>query len=140
MARAKYVKSRVVINQQEIDRLTNNMKQALVLTAEQLHAVVVQSQVMPRMDGTMQGEATFVDVSELNSGRVFLVTSTPYARRLYYHPEYNFHREPWEDESGKRHDGNPNARGKWYTEWLPGGKHGKDVPKWFQVFCKRLGG
>ena len=39
-----------------------------------------------------------------------LVTDTPYARRLYHHPEYHF-------QTGK----NANARGEWLHDWLPGG-------------------
>lgn len=36
----------------------------------------------------------------------------PYARRLYYHPEYNFQTV-----------NNPNAQGRWLDHWLPGGQH-----------------
>ena len=39
--------------------------------------------------GTLQNESTFVDYSNSSKGTVTLVSSTPYARRLYYHPEYN---------------------------------------------------
>jgi hypothetical protein len=37
--------------------------------------------------------------------------STPYARRLYFHPEYNF--------STKE---NPHAKGMWMEDWIKGGK------------------
>lgn len=137
---ARYVKSRVVLYESAIKKLTEQTKFALVLTAEQLHTAVVQAQVIPRMDGTLSGEGTFVDDSEVKSGHVYMVSSTPYARRLYYHPEYGFHKEPWTDDKGNKHDGNPNARGLWYTEWLPGGSHGKDIPKWFQLYCRELTG
>ena len=39
-----------------------------------------------------------------------LVTDTPYARRLYFHPEYNFQTA-----------NNANARGRWLRDWMPGG-------------------
>ncbi|MDO5402979.1 MAG: hypothetical protein Q4F11_06025 [Eubacteriales bacterium] len=135
---ARYVKSRVVIKKAAVKALTDQTKLALELTAEQLLRVVRAASVIPRKEGTLEGEGTFVDDSEIQSGHVYIVSSTPYARRLYYHPEYNFHTEPWEDDKGNKGDGNPNARGKWYTEWLPGGSREKEIPKWFQIFCRRL--
>ena len=84
---------------------------ALEQTAETLHTEVVTAQVMPFDVGTMQNESTFVDTAESASGTVSLVTSTPYARRLYYHPEYNF-----------RTVNNPHARGKWLEQWIDGDK------------------
>lgn len=84
---------------------------ALEQTAEALHTEVVTAQVMPFDVGTMQNESTFVDTAESASGTVSLVTSTPYARRLYYHPEYNF-----------RTVNNPHARGKWLEPWIDGDK------------------
>lgn len=84
---------------------------ALEQTAEALHTEVVTAQVMPFDVGTMQNESTFVDTAESASGTVSLVTSTPYARRLYYHPEYNF-----------RTVNNPHARGKWLEQWIDGDK------------------
>ena len=84
---------------------------ALEQTAEALHTEVVTAQVMPFDVGTMQNESTFVDTAESASGTVSLVTSTPYARRLYYHPEYNF-----------RTVNNSHARGKWLEPWIDGDK------------------
>lgn len=78
--------------------------------------------------GTLQNESTFVDYSNSSKGTVTLVSSTPYARRLYYHPEYNF----------KTHE-NTNAKGKWYADWIDGEE--KDFcKKTFKEFYKRLGG
>ena len=99
MARAT---STVIINQQRIKQLTRAQIQALEMTAEALHTEVVQAQVIPFDKGTLQNESTFVDYSNSLKGTVTLVSSTPYARRLYYHPEYNF----------KTHE-NTNAKGKW---------------------------
>lgn len=126
MAKARYVSSKVTIYKPEIAKLTSAAKVALILTAEQLMTAVVQAQVMPFAQGTLQGEATFVDDSEKASGHVYIVSSTPYARRLYYHPEYHFSTEE-----------NPNAKGKWYTEWTPGGRNAGDVAEWFVVFCRK---
>ena len=60
---------------------------------------------------------------------VTLVSSTPYARRLYYHPEYHFQTKE-----------NPNAKGMWYEDWLPGGKNAGDAAKAFEQFYKKAGG
>lgn len=79
--------------------------------------------------GTLQNESTFVDISDSAQGRVRIVSSTPYARRLYYHPEYNF-------DKGE----NPNAGGEWYKDWLPGGVNEDFAKKAFKKFYKRESG
>lgn len=65
----------------------------------------------PRDQGTLQ-ESSVIH-SKLGSGEI--VWLTPYARRLYYNPQYNFSKVK-----------NPNARGLWFeaaksnklSEWL----------------------
>lgn len=111
------VKSSVKLNMPAIKSLTKAQVMALEQTAEALHTEVVQAQVMPRDTGTLQNESTFVDHSESSSGRVTLVSSTPYARRLYFHPEYHFNKAE-----------NPNARGKWYQQWIDGN---------YKDFCRK---
>lgn len=127
--------SRVTINQGRIKSLSHAAVKALEQTAEALHTEEVQAQVLPREMGTLQGEAFFVDKSESALGRVSLVNSTPYARRLYFHPEYHFHQEPWE-----KGEGNPNAKGKWHEDWMPGGSKEDFVPKTFQKILRRMVG
>lgn len=68
-----------------------------------------------------------------------MVHSTPYARRMYYHPEYHFHKEKWKDKRGE-HDGNANARGEWYEDWLPGGSKDEDCQKAYKQIYKRITG
>lgn len=123
------VKSTVKMNMPRIRQLTGAAIKALELTAEALHTEVVQAQVMPRDTGNLQNESTFVDYSQSARGKTSLVSSTPYARRLYYHPEYNF-----------QTDENPNAQGEWYKDWLPGGKKENFAPEAYKVFFKKLGG
>ena len=105
------VKSVVKMNFPRIRQLEQAQVAALEQTAEALHTEVVQAQVMPFKTGALQNEDTFVDYSESRQGKVSIISNTPYARRLYFHPEYHFQTKE-----------NPNARGKWYTDWLPGGK------------------
>lgn len=123
------VKSTVKMNMPRIRQLTQAAVRALEMTAEALHTEVMQAQVMPFDTGHLQEDATFVDYSESAQGKVTLVSSTPYARRLYYHPEYQF-----------QTDENPFAGGKWYSPWLPGGPSADFAQKAFKRFYKRLGG
>ena len=111
-----FVKSTVRINKGVLKKITESQIVALEKTAEAIHTDIVQAQVMPRDTGALQNESTFVDYSKSAQGSCSIISSTPYARRLYYHPEYHFST-----------DENPNARGKWLEPWINGDK--KDLPK-----------
>ena len=63
---------------------------ALEQTAQAVITDVVDEQVMPMDTGTLQNSSTFVETSESSTGVVGIISDTPYARRLYYHPEYSF--------------------------------------------------
>ncbi|NBH61573.1 hypothetical protein D1155_07915 [Anaerotruncus sp. 80] len=121
--------SKITINTARIGQLTGAAVTALEKTAEALHTEVVQAQVVPFDTGNLQNEGMFVDYSEASKGIVTIVHSTPYARRLYYHPEYNF----------RTHE-NPNAKGEWFEDWLPGGKEEKFAVKTFKELYKQEGG
>ncbi len=123
------VNSTVKLNMAAIGRLSRAQITALEQTAEALHTEVVQAQVIPRDTGAMQNENTFVDTSESSSGKASIVTSTPYARRLYFHPEYNF-----------KKDENPNAKGKWFEDYIPGGKHDQFAQKKYKEIYRRIAG
>ena len=101
---------------------------ALDATAEKLLGGVVDAQVIPFDVGTLQNEATYVDRSERSKGIERIVSNTPYARRLYFHPEYNF-----------QTDNNPNARGKWLDDWVSG-RYADQVKKDYAAFYKKYGG
>lgn len=113
----------------EIERLTDAAVVALEQTAELLVEDIRSNQVIPRDSGTLQGEAFFVDCSDSAKGKVTLVHSTPYARRLYFHPEYKF----------QKHD-NPNAKGKWFEDWEPGGKEAEFAEEAFIEHYRRITG
>ncbi len=123
------VKSTVKLNMARIHELSQAAVRALELTAEALHTEVVQAQVMPFDTGHLEEDATFVDYSNSQNGKVTLVSSTPYARRLYYHPEYNFQTKE-----------NPNAKGKWLDDWLPGGNEADFAPNAFKRLYKKEAG
>ena len=120
-------KSSVKLYQPKIRQLTDNAVRALELTAEKLHEEVQQAQVVPFDTGNLQGESFFVDTSQSREGKVTLVHSTPYARRLYFHPEYDFQK-----------DENPNAKGLWFEDWLEGGEHEDFVRETFAKIFRRL--
>lgn len=132
------VNSTVTINQVAISRLTSLAKAALEQTAEALHTEVVQAQVVPRDTGNLQGEAMSIDKSRSSNGKVSIVHSAPYARRLYYHPEYNFHREDWVDREGNSHGSNPNAKGLWLEDWCENGTNQNFCAETFKRIYSQL--
>ena len=99
-----FVNSTVKLDFGTIRKLERAQIIALEQTAEYLHTEVVQAQVVPFDKGVLQGEAMAPDYSRSSQGVVSLVHSTPYARRLYFHPEYQFQTKanPHEKESGLR--------------------------------------
>lgn len=123
------VSSKVKLNMPKIRQLSQAQVTALEQTGEALHTEVVQAQVFPRDTGTLQNESTFVDYSQSRSGKVSIVSTTPYARRLYFHPEYHFQK-----------DENPNAKGEWYEDWVPGGKESEFAINAYKKLYRRLGG
>lgn len=99
--------------------------QSLVETADAVKRDLQRSQTMPYDTGELQNRSTFVDDSKKNSGKVSIISDTPYARRLYMHPEYNF-----------RKDKNKNAGGEWFESYINGNK--KDFAK--KKFAKIMKG
>lgn len=121
--------SRVIINAGMIKKISQAQVKALEKTAEALHTEVVQAQIMPRDSGALQNEKTFVDYSKSSLGIVTIISEGPYARRLYFHPEYNFQKFE-----------NPFASGKWYEPWMPGGASESFVRDAFKRFYKKEAG
>lgn len=162
------VSSKIKINMPVINQLSDAAVTALEQTAEALHAKVVQVQVVPRKDGALQGEKMFVDESRSKDGEVSIVHEGPYARRLYFHPEYKFHKEAWDEfiveKDGKKyrfntkdgakdyigkskvkishltHEGNPNAKGKWFEDWEEGGSRQDEAIETYKRLYRRLTG
>lgn len=112
-----------------INALEEAALEALDATGEQLLTDVTNAQIMPFDVGTMQNDATYVDHSHRANGQVTLLVDEPYARRLYYHPEYNFQTV-----------NNPNAKGLWFEDWADGGKYANKARENYAAFYKRFGG
>lgn len=107
MAGNVQVTSRIELNIGVLSMLDAAQKQAFEQTADATLTELRDRQVMPFDTGNLQNDSTFVDLSQSNSGTVSIVSSTPYARRLYFHPEYNF-----------RRGNNAKAGGKWFDSFL----------------------
>lgn len=122
------MKVRVDINKGRIRQISAGVKQAIGMTAEQLRTEVIQAQVMPFDEGTLQNVQTYIDTAALSRGQVQIIHDTPYAARLYFHPEFNFSK-----------DINANAQGEWWEPWLTGDKS-KRPSQLFRQFYRRVTG
>lgn len=122
------VKSTVKINKQRVKEIEKSAIISLEQTAEATRTELINKGYMPFDNGTLQNEATFVDATDINNGKVSLVSATPYARRLYFHPEYDFQTV-----------NNSNARGEWFEEFISG--EDRDfVKNAFKKLFKKNGG
>lgn len=121
------MKSKVTIklNNSAISTLERAQKQAIEMTMEAVLSDIKTSAVVPKQTGELE-RSGFVDTSQLEKFIASIVFDTPYARRLYWHPEYNF-----------RHDKNINAQGKWMQGYIDGDK--KDfIKETYVKFFKQL--
>lgn len=128
------MKVTVKLNKAVIQRISDAAKAAAVDTMEQLYTDLVKSKTMPFDSGDMQDNQTFVAVegediiNGVETYSVSLVTGSPQARRLYYHPEYNFQR-------GK----NTNAGAYWLEPYISGNKKNFIRDKYTELFRRRAG-
>ena len=104
MAGNVQVSSRVELNMSVLNMLDNAQFDALAMTADATLTELRDRQVMPFDTGNMQNDSTSVDDSQKTT--VSIVTTAPQARRLYFHPEYNFKR-----------GNNASASGKWFESF-----------------------
>jgi hypothetical protein len=124
----KVVSSRVRLNIKKIGQLNSSSIKALEKTGEALHTEVVKAQVMPFDSGTMQNDSTYIDKSKSAKGVVSLITDTPYSRRMYFHPEYNF-----------QTTNNANAQGQWLESWISGNNKDFCIDAFAKFYKKEAG-
>ena len=105
MAGNVQVTSRVELSMSVLNMLDRAQFEALAQTGDATLTELRDRQTMPFDTGNLQNDSTFVDDSQKTT--VSIVSSTPYARRLYFHPEYNF-----------RRGNNARAGGKWFDSFL----------------------
>lgn len=92
-------------DKKELARLNKEMEKSLEETAKWLDKEIKDAQVVPKRSGALE-ESQKVKAKK---DTIEVTYDTPYAARLYYHPEYNF-----------SHDKNKNARGQWLSDWADG--------------------
>ncbi|MGF7050413.1 hypothetical protein J2T13_004951 [Paenibacillus sp. DS2015] len=114
------VKVKTTMNKSALNKLSSSQIQALTMTADAVKTDIITSEVVPKQTGELE-RSSHLDDSLSKRGLVKLVFDTPYGRRLYWHPEYNF-----------RMDKNSNAKGKWLEAWISGEK--KNFAK--KTFCE----
>ena len=99
------------LNLSALDGLRREAVDAALETVSALRGEVITAQVMPFDNGDMQNKHMSVEQRiEDDDIHTALLTDTPYARKMYHHPEYKFQTV-----------NNPNAQGLWLSPWLPGG-------------------
>lgn len=119
---------KVKMHKNVMRKLSQAQITALEQTAEAVKTDVISENVVPFDSGTMQNESMAIDVSVKRQGKVSVSTDTPYARRLYFHPEYKFSQE-----------NNPNAKARWFDDWIDGKKK-NFAPNAYKKLYKRLTG
>lgn len=119
---------KVTIDPGAVAQLQKAAIKAMEMAMDSLQTEVNNAGVIPRDHGDLMASQS-VTIIETSKGVIAsLGYNTPYARRLYFNPQYNF-----------RTDKNPNARGKWLEDWITLGR--KDfLPHAFATFWKAQSG
>ena len=115
----------VKLDMQAISAIAKAYEESAELTMKELRADLENSRTMPFDDGDMQNSQTFV---AKNDDGASIVTGSPQARRLYYHPEYNF-------QQGK----NEHAGGKWLEPYISGDKKDFVQSTFTKIFSEKAG-
>lgn len=116
-----------------IKNLEKAVKDSAVEALEAVHSDLKESKTMPFDNGIMQNNQTHVKLDNVDlsgDGKICIALTTDaiQARRLYYHPEYNF-------QQGK----NPNAGAKWLEPYISGEKKDFVANEFAKAFRRRLG-
>lgn len=116
------VKVTIKLDNAKISMLEEIQKRAFEMTVEAVLSDIKTSAVTPKQTGELE-RSGFVEIKDMVASIIF---DTPYARRLYYHPEYDF-----------RRDKNANAQGLWMQSYIDGDK--KDfIKETYMKFLKQL--
>lgn len=124
----------IMLDYNAIREIENAARKAAVVAMEKLQKDLENSETMPFDTGDMQNNQTFVAVEgeDIVNGEdiysVSLVTGSPQARRLYYHPEYQF-------QQGH----NDNAGGLWLEPYINGDKKDFVRTEFTKIFKEKSG-
>ena len=108
-------------------KLDRDVQQCLEMTAAEVVRDLRASHTLPRREGELTKQ-TYVDRSK-KKGVVSVVTDTNYARRLYFHPEYQF------DQTV-----NEAAGGEWFEPYKERGSKSRFCARTFSKFLKQRRG
>lgn len=116
-----------------IRKIQEAAKAAAAEALEVTYSDLVESKTMPFDNGIMQNNQTHVKLDNVDlsgDGKICIALTTDaiQARRLYYHPEYNF-------QQGK----NPNAGAAWLEPYISGDKKDFVKTEFAKALGKRLG-
>lgn len=122
------IKVNIKLYPDKIKNIEKACKTSLEQTGTAVLSDIKTSQVVPKDTSALE-DSSFVDTTGINEGYLRIIFDTPYARRLYWHPEFNF-----------RHDKNPNAKGLWMQDYEAGGVKDNYIHSVFSMFLKRNSG
>ena len=119
-------KVKITLYPDKIKKLHEISQKAFELMVKEVLSDIRNSQVVPKNTGELERSGfPDIDVQKMVAKIVF---DTPYARRLYWHPEYNY-----------RQDKNQYAGGLWMQTYIDGEKK-NFVKETYSKFLKQLGG
>lgn len=114
----------IKLDEAALTLLGETAKVAALDTMEAIKTDLVSSQTVPFDTGTMQGSLHTEQFTADCDIHTTLQTDGPQARRLYFHPEYNFQK-----------GNNPNAGAAWYAPYELGGEKATLAP---EIFAARM--
>ena len=115
----------IELDMEALAKISAAARAAALETAEAVKTDIIASQTMPFDQGTMQGSLHTEQFEDGDASHSVLQTDGPQARRLYFHPEYNFQKV-----------NNPNAGAGWYEPYTEGGRKAEFVPETFAAKMK----
>lgn len=119
------VNVKVQLYPDKIKKLQEISQKAFELTVEAVLSDIRMSQTVPKNTGELERSGfTEIDIQRMVARIIF---DTPYARKLYWHPEYNF-----------RKDKNQYAGGLWMQPYIDGDKK-NFVKETYSEFLRQLG-
>lgn len=119
------------VDEEKLAQLLQVMSESAELTMRQIQTDLISAQTIPFDTGTLQ-TSHFVDmelsqVAGDNGAVAVAILATgldvPYARYVYYHPEFNFQTV-----------NNPNAQALWFETYIDGEKAGM-IEEIYQKIC-----
>ena len=77
------IKAKLELNQEAIKKIQDAAIKALPLTMESMKTEINNMQVVPKETGNLEESVK----TGVEKGKGYISYNTPYARRLYYHPD-----------------------------------------------------